>query len=382
MKKYSILIYIPIFILFLFTGCSGSNNNETATDNFPLRYAKGFTVNITDNYTHIRTRDPWDTTKILQSIVLVDKSKEFPKDLPKGVIVRIPVEKTVAFNSPQCNLLSYLNVEKTISGVCEPQYITLPHVVEGLKKGEIENLGMASSPDIEKIIELSPELILVPAFQNNSYARLAKTGIPLFQCAEYMEPTPLGCSEWIRLQALFFNELEKADSVFSEIEKSYNDLKYLASQSSFKPRLLTETKYNNVWYMPGNNSFAAALYKDAGAELAINDNSSSGSIALAAEEVLERAYDADIWLIKYYNASPLTYNGLKGESLIYSKFKAWEDKRIFGCNTSVSPYYETIPMQPHIILKDLVRVFHPDIADKHPELFSSDSQRFFFSLED
>ena len=377
------LNFIPYLLsFFLLLSCSVSVSETSESDNHSVKYATGYKINKTESFTHIRIYDPWDTTQLLQSLILIDKTKEIPSSLPKGTIIRTPIEKAVVFNSPQCNMLSFLNSEKIIAGVCEPEYITLPYVRKGLKKGEIINLGMASSPDIEKIIELSPEVIFVPAFQNNSYQGLAKTGIPIIQCAEYMEQVPLGSSEWIRLHSLFLDKETLADSLFNVIEESYATIKNIALTSTSKPRLLTDMRYNNIWYTPACKSFMATLYKDAGAELALNNNNSTGSMALSVEEVLDKAQDADIWLIKYYNSEYLSYSDIKDDFIIYTKFDPWINRKIFACNTYYSSYYETLPLYPHLILKDLVRVFHPDIVHNNPEIFKPEDISYFKPLKD
>ena len=43
------------------------------------------------------------------------------------------------------------------------------------------------------------------------------------------------------------------------------------------------------------------------------------------------------------------------------KVKAFREKRIFGCNTFSSTYYDDIVLHPAWILADLAAVFHPDL---------------------
>ena len=370
------LLYILFSLLFI-VSCNSNNTNLKTDGSKSLEYATGIKINECDNYVHITINDPWNEAKVLATYILIDKNEEIPENLPSGVIIKTPIEKVIVYNSPQCNALDYLGVISTVKGVCEPEYITNEYIRNGVDLGEIVNLGMASSPDIEKIIDLNPELIIAPGFQNNSYSVLSKTGIPIIQCVDYMEQYPLGNSEWIKLYGLLFDKTSIADSIFNSLSFNYNKLKDIASQYEYKPRLLTERRYNNVWYLPGNNSFAANLYRDAGAELAINDNNLTGSLSLSTEEVLDKAGDADIWLIKYYGEKEMTYEDLKNDYFLYSHFDAWKNRNIYICNTLYQSYYETLPLHPDIILKDLIKIFHPEVMIDFPDIFEHEVNTFF-----
>lgn len=358
----------------LFAGCRFSDKRTDAADvevsPFVIQYAKGFQVNRTGDYTKISIRNPWDTLKTLHDYILVDKSKPLPENLPKGTVVRTPVQRVVVYTSVHCGLLAELGIKKQIVGVCEPQYIDLDFIKKGLSEGSISDLGMASNPDVEQIIEIAPEVILASPFENSGYGQVEKTGIPLIECADYMESTPLGRAEWIRLHALFYGKEAYADSLFGEIVKSYNTIKELAAGVKDKPTVLTDMKYGSVWYVPGGQSYMAHFFRDAGADFFRKDNPQTGSSPLSVEAVFDEAHGADFWLIKYNRKSDITYETLKKEDSFYGEFAAFKNRNIFVCNTADASYYEELPIHPDYLLKDLVWIFHPELMpDYEPHYY-------------
>mgnify|MGYP000624006359 CR=1 FL=1 len=94
---------------------------------------------------------------------------------------------------------------------------------------ESTDLGEATSPNIEKMIEIGAELVIASPFQNSSYGPVEKIGIPIIEGADYMEAFPLGRTEWIRFYGLLFGKEEMADSIFKETEQAYLSLKDLTA---------------------------------------------------------------------------------------------------------------------------------------------------------
>lgn len=370
--KYSLAC--SLFCLVVFAGCRFSDKRSDTPDNgvspFAIQYAKGFQVKRTADYTEVSIRNPWDTLRTLHTYILVDKSKPLPAGLPKGTVVRTPIEKVVVYTSVHCGLLAELGIKEQIVGVCEPQYIDLDFIKQGLASGKVADLGMASNPNVEQIIEIAPEAILTSPFENSGYGQVEKTGIPLIECADYMESTPLGRAEWMRLHALFYGREAYADSLFNAVVDSYNAVKKLVEGVGKRPTVLTDMKYGSVWYVPGGQSYIAHFLKDAGADFFRKDNQQTGSSSLSVEAVFDEAHAADFWLIKYNQKTDLTYRTLKKEDSFYGEFSAYKNRNIFVCNTADASYYEELPIHPDYLLKDMVWMFHPDLMpDYQPRYY-------------
>lgn len=361
-------------MLVLLGSCKGGRalplQGEVATDS--IRYANGFAVKHFAEYTQVDIRDPWDTTRLLQRYLLVERGRSsLPKGIPMGTIVKVPVEKIVAYASVYVSVIEQLGEIEKIIGVCEPQYMDSKIIRQRLAEGLVCDLGESTMPNIEKMIDIGAELIIASPFKDTGYGPAEKLGIPIIQGADYMEQHPLGRAEWIRFYGMLFGKMHVADSIFSETEKEYNALKKLVLNVSERPVVLSEKKYGGQWFVPGSDSYIATLYKDAGADYVFKELSGSGSIPLSFETVLDEAIHSDIWLLKYNAVDDLTYQDLRSEYTPYENFDAFKNKKIYGCNTGKIPYYEEISMHPHWLLKDFVWIFHPQSLPGYvPRYFS------------
>ena len=371
MRLYREIKYLLILqLLVLFSSCGERGTSHIESSNYQMSYAKCLSIEKSKEYTQVSILDPWDSTKVLHKYILVSKSRELPTTLPEGTVVRTPLENIIVYTAVHCSAINALNREEAIIGVCESEYIELEFVQKGVESGAILDLGVGTMPNIEKMIELSPEAIISSPIDNSGYGRVEKLGVPIIECVDYMETTPLGRSEWIKLYGLLFEQEALADSLFRSIEKSYNEIKELTKNISNKPTLLTEYKVGSAWYIPGGESYMANLYKDAGADYLWSDTKGKGSIPLSVEQVIERGVTADIWIVKYNRDSDMSYRDLKEQNSLYSIFEPFKKRNIFGCNAKMTTYYQDLPIHPEYILKDLMWIFHPELVpDYTPKYF-------------
>ncbi len=347
----------------LLLSCRGVREKSASecVDSLRAEHATCFEITRGEGYTVAEVHDPWDTTRTLHRYVLVDRSVPLPDALPEGTLVRTPLRRVVVYSSAHSGMLDELGLGDRIVGVCESRFIDLPFVREGVSRGTIADLGEASSPDVERMIEIAPEAVIASPLENTGYGRVEKTGIPIVECVDYMENSPLGRAEWVRFMALFFDRMPTADSLFGATVAAYDSLRRLAAGASDRPQVLTERKYGASWYVPGGRSYMACLLRDAGADPIWSETPDRGSVPLSFEAVFDRARSARFWLIKYNGPQRMTYDDLRGENEAYSRFSAFENRRIFVCNTAEVPYYEELPLHPDRVLGDLIRIFHPKL---------------------
>ena len=367
MKKFLLSAHIVTLVLLL-SACGGGSKTSSAIEGeiLPLKYAENLTLIQGEGYTEARLRNPWDTTSILRTYILVDKDKEVPDHLPEGTLVRTPLSKALVYTATHCNLIHELGAVTSIGGICEIQYIKVPEIVEGCANGTIVNAGEGTNPDIEKIIDLHPDALLLSPYENSGgHGQVEKLKIPIIECADYMETSALGSAEWIRFYGLLFGREALADSIFAEVEKNYNNLKALATSQAVKPRLMCEVKSGSAWYVSGGRSTTGKLYDDAGADYVFSSYTNAGGVPLSFETVFDKAQDADVWLMKYNHPTDKTYQSLQEDYAPYANFKAFKEKNIYHCNTAYRPYYEDFPFHPDRVLKDLIKIFHPSLLPEY-----------------
>ena len=367
MKKTLLSAYIVTLVLLL-SACGGGSKTSSAFDGeiIPLKYAENLTLIKGEGYTEARLRNPWDTTALLRTYILVDKDSEMPKHLPEGTLVRTPLSKALVYTATHCNLIHELGTVKSIGGICELQYIKVPEIIEGCQNGTIVNAGEGTNPDMEKIIDLHPYALLLSPYENcGGHGQVEKLKTPIIECADYMETSALGSAEWIRFYGLLFGRETLADSIFAEVEKNYNELKALATSQPVKPRLVCELKSGSAWYVSGGRSTTGKLYADAGADYVFASYPNPGGVPLSFETVFDKAQDADVWLMKYNHPTDKTYKSLREDYAPYANFKAFKEKNIYHCNTAHKKYYEDFPFHPDKVLKDLIKIFHPSLLPEY-----------------
>lgn len=369
------ICFFVILVLWAVSCIQPKVQNSAGNNLLTSRYAQGFSVHHFDDYTAVEVHDPWDSTRLLQRYLLVDRDRPVPGNLPKGTVVQVPAQNIVVYTSVHAAIIDQLGETGRIIGVCEPRYMDTPSIQEGLKAGRIADMGEATAPNVEMMIDKGAELVIVSPFQNSGYGPVEKLGIPIIEGADYMESLPLGRTEWIRFYGMLFGKEALADSIFRQTEKSYLDLKQLVTADMPRPTVISEKKFSASWFMPAGDSYIANMYADAGADYVFKELPGAGSTPLAFETVLDRAIHADMWLIKYNQSEDMTYGDLRAEYAPYENFDAFKNRRIYSCNTGLVPYYEEFPLHPDYLLKDLIWVFHP-------ELLPGYSPRYYRKMQD
>ena len=361
MKKNTGFLILVSLILLL-AGCHRNKISETHEGKeIRFDYAKLIRVWECDGFKKMEIRNPWDTTCLLQTYLLVDKTKEIPANCPDGVVVRVPLEKSAVFTTVHCSLIEELGAVNSISGICELEYITNPNIISLTQSGKIVDFGSSMSPDIEKIITVSPDAILLSPFNNSGgHGGLDKLGIPIVECADYMESDPLGRAEWIKLYGMLFGKESEADSIFSKVTETYTQIEKEAQQETGShPSLLYGLDNGGSWFIPGGKSYMAKMFASAGANYIFGETTHSGAEPLAFETVYDKGCNADIWLILGTEVADKTYKDLQR----FSNFKSYKEKRVYACNTTKTSFFDEIPFHPERLLKDLYVIFHSEKYD-------------------
>ena len=363
---------ILILVIALLSSCRGNQKVTTHDDcdTVALKHATHISIVKHHDFTVVKLADPWNTGKTLHTYVLVPADKELPAQLPDGAVVRTPLKRAVVATSVHCSLVIDMGKGTSIGGICEPQYIHIPYILDQLQKGSIADCGSGMAPTVEKIIDMQADAIFLSPFQNSGgYGKVEELKIPIIETADYMETSALGRAEWMRFYGMLFGCEQKADSMFAEVEKGYMDLKALAKTSADKRSIMMDKQTGAVWYVPGGQSTLGGIFADAGIDYPWKEDDHSGSLALPFESVLEKAEHADIWLFRYNSPHDITFKELLTDNAGYKQFKAFTDKEVYGCNTATSTFYEETPFHPNLLLRDFICIAHPDLQLGEPKYF-------------
>lgn len=361
-------IVCGLIITLTLLSCGGrSAHLQEGGDSIPFKYATLPSIVKYDGYTVVTLANPWKEGKALHTYVLVPSNAPLPVHLPKGTVIRTPLKRAVVFTTVHCALLMELGCRDKIAGVADLKYIKIPWIQRQAAKGRIADCGDGMSPMIEKIIDLRPDAILLSPFENSGgYGKLEEIDIPLVECAEYMEVSPLARAEWMRFYGLLFGCQKKADKLFEKVDKNYCDLQQKAQEAGEGRSVLIDKQVGSVWYVPGGQSTIGQMVKDASGRYPWADDDHSGSLSMPFERVLEEAFDAEVWMYRYDSDKPMTFDDLLAEKEGYKEFRAFETREVYGCNVRTSLFYEESPFHPDRLLSDFIQILHPDIKGLPP----------------
>ena len=283
-----------------------------------------------------------------------------PDSLPEGYRrLDVPLQRSLVYSSVHTGALAEMGASDAVVAVADGRYFTGEPMRSRIASGAVADVGSSTSPSVEKIVAIGPDAVLLSPFENAGHGALDNLGIPLVECADYMEPTPLARAEWIKLLGALYGRLPQADSIYSAVERDYKALASRAAEAQSHPLVLTEKLTSGYWFVPGGASYMARMIEDAGGRYPWEGNTSAGSLQLDFSAVYARAADADVWLIRIFGGS-LSLDDLRDEYVLNSQFGAFKSGRVYVANTAEVPLFDEFPFHPERLLAEYAAIFHPE----------------------
>ena len=223
------------------------------------------------------------------------------------------------------------------------------------------------------MIDLAPDAVVGFSISSNnkSLNALKKSGLKILYNGDWTEQSPLGKAEWIKFFGVLYDQEDKADKLFADIEKGYKEALTLAEKATTKPTVLGGAMFQDQWYLPQGGSWAALFLKDAKANYLWADAEGTGSLTLSFETVLDKAQDADVWVGP---GQFTTYKEMTDANPHYAQFKAFKTKNVYSYSSKKGPtggilYFELAPNRPDLVLKDLISILHPELLPGYEKHF-------------
>jgi iron complex transport system substrate-binding protein len=338
-----------------------------------LKYAQGFSVTDSLNCKWVEVVYPYQGATSGYQYLLVQKGNEIPEHSKEVEVITVPIESIICTSTTHVPLLDYLNETDKLVGFPTTDYISSEKMRKRIDAGKVKDLGVDKGMNVEEIFLLNPSMVMGYTMSGDlgQLKKIKELGVPVVIDAEYLEKHPLGRAEWIKFMALFFNKEHEADSVFQFIEKEYLTIQSLAKNIPAKPTVMSGVVYGDVWFMPGGKNYASQLLNDAGCNYLWSDTESNGFLEVSFESVFAKAKDADLWIGV---GSFKSLKEIESAEKRYSLFKAFKTKNVFTYNTRVgakggSEFLELGYLRPDIILKDLVKIGHPEVLPGYEMYF-------------
>jgi iron complex transport system substrate-binding protein len=377
MPASSQLLFFASVLPGLLFSCSKGRDNSpevaVGSPSQPLKYAEGFTIAKIGAATKVTVNYPYQGATSGHTYVLVNKGDPVPEGISDATVINIPLKSLVCTSTSHIPMLDYLGETDKLTGFPTLDYVSSPAMRERIDNGAIRELGIDKGMNIEILTALRPDAVMGYSLTGDygQFKKIEELGIPVVLNAEYLEKHPLGRAEWIKFVSLFFNKEERADSIFNEIEKAYLETKSLAGSATERPTVLSGIVYGDAWFLPGGRNYAACLFQDAGCRYLWEGDSSHGFLQLAFESVYEKAHAADLWIGV---ASYSSLEEMRRADQRYAGFDSFRNARVYTYNARMGPkggnvYLELGYLRPDIILKDYVKIAHPQLMREYSLYF-------------
>ena len=361
-------------LLLLFYSC-GHTSTQKTDENTPdstltLTYATGFSIDYFRDYKRVTVFNPWEKSKIWSTYYLV--SNDSVKTPDASQTLQIPLSKLAVTSCTHFEFLKLLDELHTITGVCSPELIYNETIAAAYANGEITSLGDAFNTNVERLLMLKPDALMLASYnqQDENAKRLQAAGVPLLFNNEWTEKSLLARAEWIKFIAVFYNKETQACDLFDDIETNYNDAKRLAQAVTNKPLILTGGNFKGTWYMPGGQSYMARLFVDAGADYLYANDTTTGSLPLNFETVLNSFSKADVWL----NAPVASMPELINMDERHKLFTSAQQGEVYGFWARTKPsgandFWESAIVHPDLVLKDVIWALHPSLLPDYEPVY-------------
>ena len=347
---------------------SGNKTNDRSAGEYQIKLAKRLEIDKGSEYTRVTIMNPWQgADNVNMTYFLVKRGSELPAGIDIRKVIEVPVEKIVCMSTTHVAMIAALGEENSIAGMSGTGFIYSAVLNSRAKAGLIADVGYEANLNKEMILKIMPDITMIYGVGSESsgyVGKIEELGIQVIYNADYLETDPLGKAEWIKLFGALYCRENEADSIFNAEVKAYNNLKsYVAEKNITKPRVLLGLPFRDTWFISPGNSFVSSLISDAGGEYIWKDTESSVSMPVGLENVYLKALNADYWLnigtVKTKNEIPAVDKRL-------SDLPCFRNGKLYNNNNRVTEaggndFWESGTVYPHLILKDIAAILHPDL---------------------
>lgn len=364
---------------FLLIGCkekkAASTLKKKPKQSVKVKYAKGFDIQYFNKSIKLIIKSPYLNAKE-QFEHLISTGGDSNTMYPKGTLINTPIQKIVVTSTTHIPMLELLGVENTLIGFPHTKYISSPKTRKLIANNSIKEVGVKAALNTEILLDLKPDLVVGFSMSktNKSLNLIEKSGIPVILNGDWLEETPLGRAEWIKFFGVLYNKEKEADSIFNVIEKNYNEAKAIASKAKSIPTILSGAIMSkDIWNLPAGESFVAQFLKDANTNYLWKDSKGKGSLSISFESILDRGKNADIWIAPGFFRNK---EQMLSRNKNYQSFTAFKKNQLFTFANNVGEtggtiYFELGPTRPDLVLKDIIKITHPELLlDYTPTFFS------------
>lgn len=369
-----LFIYLcGVTLLLVLWGCPATTQTvEWGEAVYAPHSAEGFEIVTTEGAsTVLRVLAPWQGSEgVVKEVFISREGEEAPEGFG-GVTVKAAPERIVCMSSSHIAFIDALGATHNIVGVSGAEYISNHHIAEGVAAGRVREVGYDSNINYEVLASLRPDVVLIygTSGENGSVtSKLSEFSIPYIYIADHAERTPLGKSEWVVALGELLDRRESAEELFGEIAERYESLRLRMLDVEYRPKVMLNSPYKDVWFVPADDSYVVRLIEDAGGEwLCKGTNASKSSRPISGESAFIHLSKADFWLNP--NAAR-TIAQLVSENPKTATTKVVRQGNIYNCTARStkaggSDFWESGALRADEVLLDMIAILHPEVTEGH-----------------
>lgn len=372
MKRLHLVIGLFVLAITIVScGANGNSSVSTYADSIYLpEYASGFRILGAEGRSSviIESVNPWQGADSVVTRLFIARDGEEPPQGFEGQVIEGDARRIVAMSSTHIAMLDVIGETARVVGVSGMDFISNDAVRS--RRDSIGDVGYDGNVNYELLLSLQPDIILLYGTNGASgmEPKLKELGIPYVYIGEYLENSALGKAEWIVAVAEIVGKRDEGIKAFSAIPERYNAIREKAAdclKHSSRPKVMINLPYGDSWFMAPTGSYLVRLIEDAGGDYIYKKNNSNESRPIDLEEAFMLVSASDKWinvgqtrsldeLRKNYPKFAATKPVLSGE--VYNT-----TGRVAA--NGANDYWERGVVEPDVVLRDMVMIFHPELAD-------------------
>lgn len=366
-------IYIPLLslTLALLASCAHPSSSIEDFDSvYSSEYASGMDILGADGVKSviIAAKMPWQggDSASARRLFIARSGEEAPAGFDGQVLIG-DARRIVAMSSTHVALLDAIGAADRIVGVSGLDYIANP-VIQA-RRDSIGDIGYEGNINYELLLSLDPDIVLLYGVNGASSmeGKLSELGIPYMYVGDYLEDSPLGKAEWMVALSEVAGNREDGIKAFSELPVRYNALKQKVAEKALDaPSVMLNAPYGDSWFLPPMGSYLVRLIEDAGGNYVYKNNTGTSSMPVDLEEAYRLVSEADMWL-NVGGANSL--GDVKEACPKFTDTRCFREGRVYNNNARANSsggndFFESAVVHPDIVLRDLVKIFHPELVDE------------------
>ena len=366
------MAYAVVVMMWLgLSGCpAGQSEMAWGEALYTPHSAKGFEIVATEGAsTVVRILTPWPAAKGVVKEIFISREGESAPEGFGGQVIKSSPERVVCLSSSHLAYIDALGAIESVVAVSGGQYVTNHEIVEGLADESIREIGYDANINYELLASLQPDVVFIYGTTGENGAmsqKLEELKIPYVYISDHTENTPLGKSEWVVAFGEMFDCREEAKEIFDSIGERYENLRIGALAASTKPRVMLNSPYKDVWFVPSKDSYIVRLIEDAGGEY-ICGGEGDLSRPISGESAYVYLSEADYWLNP--NTSR-TIAALVAENPKFADTQVVRNRNVYNCTALSTPsggsdFWESGALRADVALADMLAILHPELSQNH-----------------